>query len=214
MRPNPGLKRRQIFRSIRSDFIPHTYVCLIRTLWSFLFTFFFRAVKATGAERQDGFGVLFIETSSAHGQVRVALTTANESMQHDSGGWGRGFKIKIEKNSSVFFQGESIQYIIEDQEELQKAEEMVRFQLRHGNDLLAQDSLRDCDVNVKEQGRLLRQNEFLVWQGKTGKKSLRQVFLFEELVLFSKARRFPDRKVLPLLLIFVKMLTCLLSFRT
>lgn len=49
-------------------------------------------------------------------------------------------------------------------------------------------------VNVKEQGRLLRQNEFLVWQGRGGKKSIRQVFLFEELVLFSKARRFPDRK--------------------
>ncbi|XP_058457064.1 uncharacterized protein LOC131434407 [Malaya genurostris] len=84
--------------------------------------------------------------------------------------------------------------ILEDLEQLQKAEEMVRFQLRHGNDLLAMDSLRDCDVNVKEQGRLLRQNEFLVWEGKAGKKSLRQVFLFEELVLFSKARRFPDRK--------------------
>ena len=47
---------------------------------------------------------------------------------------------------------------------------------------------------MKEQGRLLRQNEFLVWQGK-GKKCLRQVFLFEDLILFSKARRFPDRKV-------------------
>lgn len=47
---------------------------------------------------------------------------------------------------------------------------------------------------MKEQGRLLRQNEFLVWQGK-GKKCLRHVFLFEELILFSKARRFPDRKV-------------------
>ncbi|XP_070494733.1 uncharacterized protein Pura isoform X3 [Chironomus tepperi] len=86
------------------------------------------------------------------------------------------------------------QELIEDYDELQKAEEMVRFQLRHGNDLLAMDSLRDCDVNVKEQGRLLRQSEFLVWEGRGGKKSLRQVFLFEELVLFSKARRFPDRK--------------------
>ncbi|XP_055707443.1 uncharacterized protein LOC129804301 isoform X2 [Phlebotomus papatasi] len=95
-------------------------------------------------------------------------------------------------------QGSAQRYIAEDLEELQKAEEMVRFQLRHGNDLLAMDSLRDCDVNVKEQGRLLRQNEFLVWQGRGGKKSLRQVFLFEELVLFSKARRFPDRKNLDL----------------
>ncbi|CAO1324103.1 unnamed protein product [Diamesa hyperborea] len=84
--------------------------------------------------------------------------------------------------------------LVEDLDELQRAEEMVRFQLRHGNDLLAMDSLRDCDVNVKEQGRLLRQSEFLVWEGRGGKKSLRQVFLFEELVLFSKARRFPDRK--------------------
>ncbi|PNF42649.1 hypothetical protein B7P43_G01279 [Cryptotermes secundus] len=81
--------------------------------------------------------------------------------------------------------------------DIRAAEQMVRFQLRHGNDLLAMDSLRDCDVNVKEQGRLLRQNEFLVWQGK-GKKCLRHVFLFEELILFSKARRFPDRKNLDL----------------
>ncbi|XP_051162061.1 uncharacterized protein LOC127282032 [Leptopilina boulardi] len=83
--------------------------------------------------------------------------------------------------------------IVEGEADLRAAEQMVRFQLRHGNDLLAMDSLRDCDVNVKEQGRLLRQNEFLVWQGK-GKKCLRQVFLFEDLILFSKARRFPDRK--------------------
>ncbi|XP_046734872.1 uncharacterized protein LOC124404610 [Diprion similis] len=83
--------------------------------------------------------------------------------------------------------------LVEGEADLRAAEQMVRFQLRHGNDLLAMDSLRDCDVNVKEQGRLLRQNEFLVWQGK-GKKCLRQVFLFEDLILFSKARRFPDRK--------------------
>lgn len=96
---------------------------------------------------------------------------------------------------SVQQSGATTAEFLEDLEELQRAEEMVRFQLRHGNDLLAMDSLRDCDVNLKEQGRLLRQSEFLVWEGRGGKKSLRQVFLFEELVLFSKARRFPDRKV-------------------
>lgn len=31
--------------------------------------------------------------------------------------------------------------------ELAAAEAMVRFQLRHGNDLLAMDSLRECDVS-------------------------------------------------------------------
>lgn len=44
-------------------------------------------------------------------------------------------------------QGPVLQEISEDVEELQRAEEMVRFQLRHGNDLLAMDSLRDCDVS-------------------------------------------------------------------
>lgn len=33
----------------------------------------------------------------------------------------------------------------------------------------------------------MRQDEFLVWQGK--RKALRHVFLFEDLIIFSKARR-------------------------
>lgn len=77
--------------------------------------------------------------------------------------------------------------------DLKAAEEMVRFQLRHGNDLLGMDALRECDVNVKEQGRLLRQDEFLVWQGRS-RKSLRHVFLFEDLILFSKVRRDREHK--------------------
>ncbi|GFY64876.1 pleckstrin homology domain-containing family G member 4B [Trichonephila inaurata madagascariensis] len=77
---------------------------------------------------------------------------------------------------------------------LKAAEEMVRFQLRHGNDLLAMDALRECDVNIKEQGRLLRQDEFLVCQGGKSRKALRHVFLFEDLIIFSKARRDPSCK--------------------
>lgn len=36
---------------------------------------------------------------------------------------------------------------------LQAATSMVKFQLRHGNDLLAMDAIRDCDVSdsVNEQ---------------------------------------------------------------
>jgi len=40
---------------------------------------------------------------------------------------------------------------------LREAEELVKFQLRHGNDLLTMDSIQECDVNLKEQGNLLRQ---------------------------------------------------------
>ncbi|XP_018408447.1 PREDICTED: puratrophin-1-like [Nanorana parkeri] len=70
---------------------------------------------------------------------------------------------------------------------LKAAEEMVKFQLRHGNDLLAMDAIRDCDVNLKEQGQLVRQDEFTVWLGR--KKCQRHVFLFEDLILFSKPKR-------------------------
>lgn len=70
---------------------------------------------------------------------------------------------------------------------LQAAAEMVKFQLRHGNDLLAMDAIRDCDVNLKEQGQLVRQDEFWIWYGR--KKCQRHVFLFEDLVLFSKPKR-------------------------
>ena len=36
---------------------------------------------------------------------------------------------------------------VTEQEDLRQAEQMVRFQLRHGNDLLAMDSIRECDVS-------------------------------------------------------------------
>ncbi|XP_075702920.1 uncharacterized protein KIAA1755 homolog [Rhinoderma darwinii] len=71
--------------------------------------------------------------------------------------------------------------------ELKAAREVVRFQLRHGNDLLAMDDIQDCDVNLKEQGRLLRQGEFVISYKK--RKCLRRVFLFEDLILFSKTKK-------------------------
>lgn len=43
--------------------------------------------------------------------------------------------------------------------ELKAAEDMVRFQLRHGNDLLAMDAVRGCDVSAP------RPQEALVVQG-------------------------------------------------
>uniref|UniRef100_A0A8D0HBD9 Pleckstrin homology and RhoGEF domain containing G4B n=1 Tax=Sphenodon punctatus TaxID=8508 RepID=A0A8D0HBD9_SPHPU len=71
--------------------------------------------------------------------------------------------------------------------DLRAAEEMVKFQLRHGNDLLAMDAIRGCDVNLKEQGQLRCQDEFIVCCGR--KKYLRHIFLFEDLILFSKTKK-------------------------
>lgn len=42
-------------------------------------------------------------------------------------------------------------------------------------------------VNLKEQGQLVRQDEFTVFWRK--KKCVRRVFLFEDLVLFSKTKK-------------------------
>ncbi|XP_069740741.1 pleckstrin homology domain-containing family G member 4B-like isoform X3 [Narcine bancroftii] len=71
--------------------------------------------------------------------------------------------------------------------ELQAAHEIVCFQLRYGNDLLAMDDIQECDVNLKEQGQLLRRDEFVVWYGR--KKCYRHIFLFEDLILFSKTKK-------------------------
>uniref|UniRef100_A0A2K5QCG6 Pleckstrin homology and RhoGEF domain containing G4B n=1 Tax=Cebus imitator TaxID=2715852 RepID=A0A2K5QCG6_CEBIM len=71
--------------------------------------------------------------------------------------------------------------------ELRAAEVMVCFQLRHGNDLLAMDAIRGCDVNLKEQGQLRCRDEFVVLCGR--KKYMRHVFLFEDLILFSKTQK-------------------------
>ncbi|XP_071816180.1 uncharacterized protein [Apostichopus japonicus] len=76
-----------------------------------------------------------------------------------------------------------------DQEEpehvtLTDAVEMIHFQMRHGNDLLAMDHVRDVDFNIREQGDLIRQEEFLIYRGH--RKALRHVFLFEEMIVFTK----------------------------
>ncbi|KAM4609901.1 pleckstrin homology domain-containing family G member 4B [Polymixia lowei] len=71
--------------------------------------------------------------------------------------------------------------------EIQAAADLVRFQMRHGNDLLTMDAIQDCDVNLKEQGPLIRQDEFTVVFRK--KKCVRRIFLFEHLILFSKTKR-------------------------
>ncbi|CAG03222.1 unnamed protein product, partial [Tetraodon nigroviridis] len=71
--------------------------------------------------------------------------------------------------------------------EIQAAADLVQFQMRHGNDLLTMDAVRECDVNLKEQGQLVRQDEFTVSFRK--KKCVRRVFLFEDLILFSKTKK-------------------------
>ena len=41
-----------------------------------------------------------------------------------------------------------------DRADIQAAAELVRFQMRHGNDLLTMDAIRDCDVSDIHQTRI------------------------------------------------------------
>lgn len=75
----------------------------------------------------------------------------------------------------------------EEKQEIQAALDVVRFQLRHGNDLLTMDAIRDCDLNLNEQGQLIRQDEFWVIFRK--KRCLRRVFLFQDVILFTKTKK-------------------------
>ncbi|KAM6977726.1 puratrophin-1-like [Aplochiton taeniatus] len=85
-----------------------------------------------------------------------------------------------------FSQGPDQQRSLE-RSEIRAATELVRFQMRHGNDLLTMDAIQDCDVNLKEQGQLIRQDEFTVFFRK--KKCVRRLFLFQDLILFSKTKK-------------------------
>ncbi|XP_057673023.1 uncharacterized protein LOC130904318 isoform X2 [Corythoichthys intestinalis] len=74
-----------------------------------------------------------------------------------------------------------------DRADIRAAADLVRFQMRHGNDLLTMDAIQNCDVNLKEQGQLIRQDEFTVFFRK--KRCLRRIFLFKHLILFSKTKK-------------------------
>lgn len=64
---------------------------------------------------------------------------------------------------------------------------MTDFVLRHGNDLLAIESLRGCDTNIASMGRILRVGNLVIIDSLS--KHHRKVFLFENCILFSKTRR-------------------------
>lgn len=53
-----------------------------------------------------------------------------------------------DKTDSNDKNNDGVKRMVEGEADLRAAEQMVRFQLRHGNDLLAMDSLRDCDVST------------------------------------------------------------------
>ncbi|XP_062521654.1 rho guanine nucleotide exchange factor 25-like [Corticium candelabrum] len=70
-------------------------------------------------------------------------------------------------------------------ENLNFALRLVKYQLRHSNDLRALALLKGFDGNLAEQGTLLLQEEFFVTDGKSNRKP-RRVFLFDQTVIIAK----------------------------
>ncbi|TFJ97377.1 Rho guanine nucleotide exchange factor 40 [Platysternon megacephalum] len=71
-----------------------------------------------------------------------------------------------------------------EREALRAAQQLLESQVQHGRNLLAMEQIRGCELELKAQGQLLHRDEFTVLRGR--RKCHRHVFLFEQLLLFSK----------------------------
>ena len=69
----------------------------------------------------------------------------------------------------------------------QEAHKMIDFILRHGNDMLAVESMKGFDGNLHDQGKILRQGDLVVYE--RHHKHKRRVFLFENTVVLAKTKK-------------------------
>ncbi|XP_038226293.2 rho guanine nucleotide exchange factor 40 isoform X2 [Dermochelys coriacea] len=75
---------------------------------------------------------------------------------------------------------------VTEREALRAAQQLLESQVQHGRNLLAMEQIRGCELELKAQGQLLHRDEFTVLRGR--RKCHRHVFLFEQLLLFSKRK--------------------------
>ncbi|KAL7977318.1 hypothetical protein Chor_009267 [Crotalus horridus] len=73
-----------------------------------------------------------------------------------------------------------------DRQALQEAQQLLEAQEQRGRDLLATEQIRGCEMKLSEQGPLLQRGELILLSGR--RKCQRHVFLFEQLLLFTKCK--------------------------
>ncbi|KAM6451910.1 rho guanine nucleotide exchange factor 40 isoform 1-T1 [Liasis olivaceus] len=73
-----------------------------------------------------------------------------------------------------------------DRQALQEAQQLLEAQEQRGRDLLATEQIRGCEVKLSEQGPLLQRGELTLLSGR--RKCQRHIFLFEQLLLFTKCK--------------------------
>lgn len=64
---------------------------------------------------------------------------------------------------------------------------MIDFVLRHGSDLLALEALKGFDGNIREQGKLFRQGDLVVYERQ--ETHTRRVFLFDNTLILAKTTK-------------------------
>ncbi|XP_042329250.1 rho guanine nucleotide exchange factor 40-like isoform X1 [Sceloporus undulatus] len=69
---------------------------------------------------------------------------------------------------------------------LQEAQQLLEAQEQRGRDLLAAEQIRGCEMKLSEQGPLLQRGELTLLCGR--RKCQRHLFLFEQLLLFTKCK--------------------------
>jgi hypothetical protein len=89
----------------------------------------------------------------------------------------------IKHSSTTDHKGKLKEYF----DQLKEAHKMVDFILRHGNDMLAMESLKGFEGNLREQGKILRQGDLVVYE--RHHKHKRRVFLFESTIILAKTKK-------------------------
>ncbi|XP_049869081.1 FYVE, RhoGEF and PH domain-containing protein 3-like isoform X1 [Pectinophora gossypiella] len=115
--------------------------------------------------------------------VKTYLNYENERCESDS----RISKLSVDSDETGGSNGESSDNDETPLESLKLAKTMVECVLTAVDGIMALENIRDCppQLNLLNQGRLLRQNEFFAMDPTRRRRQLMRIFLFDKLVLIT-----------------------------
>ncbi|XP_014362973.2 FYVE, RhoGEF and PH domain-containing protein 3 isoform X1 [Papilio machaon] len=119
--------------------------------------------------------------------VKTYINYENERCESDS----RISKLSVDSDETGGSNGESSDSDETPLESLKLAKTMVECVLTAVDGIMALENIRDCPthLNLLNQGRLLRQNEFYAMDSARRRRQLMRIFLFDKLVLITAVYR-------------------------
>ncbi|XP_013200629.1 FYVE, RhoGEF and PH domain-containing protein 3 isoform X2 [Amyelois transitella] len=121
--------------------------------------------------------------------VKTYTNFENERCESDS----RISKLSVDSDETGGSNGESSDNDETPFESLKRAKAMIERILTAIDEIMALENIKDCppELNLLQQGRLLRQNEFYAMDMARRRRQLMRVFLFDKLVLITVVFRKP-----------------------